>query len=122
MVEEINDRTDYIKIVKKNYFDWGINRNLILTGLHTCGSLAHSIIKTFLITEDINILCIVPCCYHLTNETFNEGVSFSKNARMLAQQSKERCTQNKLAASSLFFRTVLQAVFHSLGIIFFYFR
>ncbi|XP_012339766.1 methyltransferase-like protein 25 [Apis florea] len=116
VVEEINDNTDYIKMIKQNFCDWNINKNLILTGLHTCGSLTDSIIRTFLSTKDINILCIVPCCYHLTNETFNKKISFSKNARMLAQQSVERTVKNEFVSSSLFYRAILQVIFHSLGI------
>ncbi|KZC10559.1 Uncharacterized protein C12orf26 like protein [Dufourea novaeangliae] len=92
------------------------NKNLILTGLHTCGSLTHSIIKTFLVTKDIHLLCIVPCCYHLTNETFNKKINFSKNARMLAQQSIERSAENKSMSSSLFYRAVLQVILYSMGI------
>ncbi|XP_043524434.1 methyltransferase-like protein 25 isoform X3 [Frieseomelitta varia] len=116
VVEEINDRTDYIKMIKQNFCNWDINKNLILTGLHTCGSLTDSVIRTFLATKDINILCIVPCCYHLSNETFNKKISFSKNARMLAQQSIERSMKNKFVPSSLFYRAILQVTFHSLGI------
>ena len=103
-------------MIKENFCSWDINKNLILTGLHTCGSLTDSVIRTFLATKDINILCIVPCCYHLSNETFNKKISFSKNARMLAQQSIERSMKNKFVPSSLFYRAILQVTFHSLGI------
>ncbi|CAK9807444.1 Probable methyltransferase-like protein 25 [Anthophora quadrimaculata] len=120
VVEEINDRTDYVSMIKENFCDWNIDKNILLAGLHTCGSLTHSVIRTFLATKDINILCIVPCCYHLTNETFNKKVSFSKNARMLAQQSVERSRRNKFVSSSLFYRAILQVVLHSLGISFFF--
>ncbi|XP_034179206.1 putative methyltransferase-like protein 25 [Osmia lignaria lignaria] len=116
VVEEINEKTNYINMIKQRFCDWNINRNLILTGLHTCGSLTHSAIKTFLVTEDIRILCIVPCCYHLTNETFNRRISFSKNARMLAQQCIERSTKNKIMPSSLFYRAILQVILRSMGI------
>ncbi|XP_043247916.1 methyltransferase-like protein 25 [Colletes gigas] len=116
VVEEINEKTDYARMVKENFCDWNLDRNLVLTGLHTCGSLTHSIIETFLATDDIHLLCIVPCCYHLTNETFNKRINFSKNARMLAQQSIERSTENKFVSSSLFYRAVLQVILHSIGI------
>ncbi|XP_017889578.1 methyltransferase-like protein 25 [Ceratina calcarata] len=116
VVEEINSGTDYEKMVNQNFPEWDIDRNLLLTGLHTCGSLTDSSIKTFLSTKDIRSLCIVPCCYHLTNETFDQRISFSKNARMLAQQSVERSTRNTFVPSSLFYRAILQVVFHSLGI------
>lgn len=106
-------------MIKQNFCSWNINKNLILTGLHTCGSLTDSIIRTFLSTKDVNILCIVPCCYHLTNETFNKKISFSKNARMLAQQSVEKTIKNEFVPSSLFYRAILQVIFHSLGIFIF---
>ncbi|XP_003705960.1 putative methyltransferase-like protein 25 [Megachile rotundata] len=116
IVEEINEDTNYIDMIKERFYNWNIDRNLILTGLHTCGSLTHSVIKTFLVTEDIRVLCIVPCCYHLTNETFNKNICFSKNARMLAQQCVERSTKNKSISSSLFYRAILQVILHSMGI------
>ena len=116
VVEEINETTDYVRMVKENFRDWKLDKNLIVTGLHTCGSLTHSIIRTFLATKDINLLCIVPCCYHLTNETFDERVEFSKNARMLAQQSIERSSENKVIPSSLFYRAILQVILSSMGI------
>ncbi|XP_076241748.1 putative methyltransferase-like protein 25 isoform X2 [Calliopsis andreniformis] len=115
VVAEINERTDYVKMVKQKFSNWNVDRNLIVTGLHTCGSLTHSIIRTFLDTKAIHLLCIVPCCYHLTNETFNKRVNFSKNARMLAQQSIERSTESKIISSSLFYRAVLQVILHSMG-------
>lgn len=116
IVEEINEETDYVRMVKQKFCNWNLDRNLILTGLHTCGSLTRSIIETFLTTKDIQFLCIVPCCYHLTNETFNERINFSKNARMLAQQSVERSTAKKFISSSLFYRAILQVILHSMGI------
>lgn len=115
VVEEINETTDYVRMVKENFRDWKSNKNLIVTGLHTCGSLTHSIIRAFLATKDISLLCIVPCCYHLTNETFDERVEFSKNARMLAQQSIERSSENKVISSSLFYRAILQVTLSSMG-------
>ncbi|XP_015432481.1 PREDICTED: methyltransferase-like protein 25 [Dufourea novaeangliae] len=116
IVDEINESTDYIKMINEHFREWKLDKNLILTGLHTCGSLTHSIIKTFLVTKDIHLLCIVPCCYHLTNETFNKKINFSKNARMLAQQSIERSAENKSMSSSLFYRAVLQVILYSMGI------
>nr|XP_033324849.1 methyltransferase-like protein 25 [Megalopta genalis] len=116
IVDEIDENTNYIKMINENFQEWKLNKNLILTGLHACGSLTHSIIKTFLATKDIHLLCIVPCCYHLTNETLNKTINFSKNARMLAQQSIERSTNSKTVSSSLFYRAVLQVILHSIGV------
>ncbi|XP_020288739.1 methyltransferase-like protein 25 isoform X2 [Pseudomyrmex gracilis] len=114
VVQELNDTTDYAKMVNTCYPDWRLNRNLILTGLHTCGNLVHSVIKAFLRAEDIHLLFVVPCCYHLADESLSGRCNFSKNARMLAQQSLER-SKHKHLPSSLFYRAVLQVVLQSMG-------
>ncbi|KAM0730451.1 putative methyltransferase-like protein 25 [Formica fusca] len=115
VVQELDDTTDYNKIVNTNYPDWSVNRNLILTGLHTCGMLVHSVMKAFLHAKDIHLLFVVPCCYHLTDESLSGRWIFSKNARMLAQQSIERSRLNKHFSPSLFYRAVLQVILHSMG-------
>ncbi|KAG5313389.1 MET25 protein, partial [Acromyrmex insinuator] len=115
IVQELDDTTNYNKVVNTCYPDWSVNGNLILTGLHTCGMLVHSVIKAFLHAKDINLLLVVPCCYHLTNETLSGRWNFSKNARMLAQQSIERSRYNKHLSPSLFYRAVLQIILHSMG-------
>ncbi|XP_012061091.1 PREDICTED: methyltransferase-like protein 25 [Atta cephalotes] len=115
IVQELDDTTNYNKVVNTCYPDWNVNGNLILTGLHTCGMLVHSVIKAFLHAKDINLLLVVPCCYHLANETLSGCWNFSKNARMLAQQSIERSRYNKHLSPSLFYRAVLQIILHSLG-------
>ncbi|KAL0113685.1 hypothetical protein PUN28_012665 [Cardiocondyla obscurior] len=115
IVQELNDTTNYNEMVNTYYPDWSVNKNLILTGLHTCGMLVHSIIKAFLHTKDINLLLVVPCCYHLADETLSGCWNFTKNARMLAQQSIERSRCNKRLSPSLFYRAVLQVILHSMG-------
>lgn len=101
-------------MVNTCYPDWRLNTNLILTGLHTCGNLVHSVIKAFLRAEDIHLLFVVPCCYHLADESLSGRWNFSKNAKMLAQQSLER-SRHKHLPSSLFYRAVLQVVLQSMG-------
>ncbi|KAL6262549.1 hypothetical protein P5V15_005342 [Pogonomyrmex californicus] len=115
IVQKLDDTTNYNEMVNTCYPDWDINRNLILTGLHTCGMLVHSVIKAFLHTKDINLLLVVPCCYHLADETLSGCWNFSKNARMLAQQSIERSRHNKDLSPSLFYRAVLQVILRSMG-------
>lgn len=115
IVQELDDTTNYNKVVNTCYPDWSVNRNLILTGLHTCGMLVHSAIKAFLRATDINLLLVVPCCYHLADETLSGRWNFTKNARMLAQQSIERSRRNKNLSPSLFYRAVLQVILHSMG-------
>lgn len=115
IVQELNDMTNYNNLVNIYYPDWSVNKNLILTGLHTCGMLVHSVIKAFLRAKDINLLLVVPCCYHLADETLTGRWNFTKNARMLAQQSIERSKHNKHLSPSLFYRAVLQVILHSMG-------
>ncbi|XP_012222318.1 probable methyltransferase-like protein 25 [Linepithema humile] len=115
IVQELNDMTNYNEMVNTYYPNWSLNKNLILTGLHTCGGLVHSVIKTFLCSKDINLLFVVPCCYHLADESLSGRWNFSKNARMLAQQSIERSKHNKQLSPSLFYRAVLQVILHSMG-------
>ncbi|XP_025264573.1 methyltransferase-like protein 25 [Camponotus floridanus] len=114
VVQELDETTDYNKIVNTNYPDWSVNRNLILTGLHTCGMLVHSIMKASLYAKDIRLLFVVPCCYHLADESLSGRWIFSKNAKMLAQQSIER-SRHKHLSPSLFYRAVLQIILHSMG-------
>ncbi|XP_077266892.1 putative methyltransferase-like protein 25 isoform X1 [Temnothorax americanus] len=115
IVQELDDMTNYNKMVNIYYPDWIVNKNLILTGLHTCGMLVHSVIKAFLRAKDINLLLVVPCCYHLADETLSGRWNFTKNARMLAQQSIERSKRNKHLSPSLFYRAVLQVILRSMG-------
>ncbi|XP_015185003.1 PREDICTED: methyltransferase-like protein 25 [Polistes dominula] len=116
IVAKIDDNTDYNKMVHLNFPNWNLNNNLILTGLHTCGSLAHSIINVFLHNSHFKIICFVPCCYHLVNESFSKRITFSRNARMLAQQCIERTKKTKSLSPTLFYRALLQVLLHSMGI------
>ncbi len=55
-----------------------IGSDIMLTGLHTCGDLAPSMMRIFLANENARILCNVGCCYHLLNEEF----SLDKNGEL----------------------------------------
>lgn len=116
VVNKIDDNTDYGTMIKAHFPNWNLKNNLILTGLHTCGSLVHSLMKAFLRNDDIKIFCVVPCCYHLVNESFSKMFNFSKNARMLAQQCIERTKEFNSLSPSLFYRAVLQVLLHSMGL------
>ncbi|XP_011871222.1 PREDICTED: methyltransferase-like protein 25 [Vollenhovia emeryi] len=115
IVQELDDTTNYSKMVNTHCPDWSVNKNLILAGLHTCGMLVHSVIRAFVRARDINLLLVVPCCYHLADETLSGRWNFTRNARMLAQQSVERSKHNKHLSPSLFYRAVLQVILHSMG-------
>ncbi|XP_043684914.1 methyltransferase-like protein 25 isoform X1 [Vespula pensylvanica] len=116
VVTKIDDNTDYSTMVNIHFPNWNLKSNLILTGLHTCGSLAHSLMKVFLQNDDFKVICVVPCCYHLVNESFSKRINFSRNARMLAQQCIERTKEAKSLSPSLFYRALLQVLLHSMGL------
>ena len=44
--------------------------DIMLTGLHTCGDLASTMLKLFVSNSDVKCLCSVGCCYHLLTEEF----------------------------------------------------
>lgn len=43
---------------------------LMLTGLHTCGALGSNILRLFVNSPNVKVLCNVACCYHLMSEKF----------------------------------------------------
>lgn len=43
---------------------------LMLTGLHTCGALASSMLELFVNNPTVTVLCGVGCCYHYMGEAF----------------------------------------------------
>ncbi|XP_046834813.1 probable methyltransferase-like protein 25 [Vespa crabro] len=116
VVTKIDDNTDYNTMVNIHFPNWNLKSNLILTGLHTCGSLAHSLMKVFLQNDNFKVICVVSCCYHLVNESFTKRINFSRNARMLAQQCIERTKEAKSLSPSLFYRALLQVLLHSMGL------
>ncbi|KAK9085830.1 hypothetical protein Sjap_026241 [Stephania japonica] len=83
------------------------NSGLVLTGLHACGDLSITMLRTFAECEEIKAVVSVGCCYNLLTEegagkTRNEcgfplsggvksiGLYLGKSARDLACQSAER--------------------------------
>lgn len=43
---------------------------LMLTGLHTCGALGSNILRLFVNSANVKVLCNVACCYHLMSEKY----------------------------------------------------
>ena len=112
--EHIDDSTQYSKLAKISFPDVKVN-NLCLVGLHTCGSLVYSMVKSFLNNEDIKTLCVVSCCYHLADSSFNETYHLTRNQRMLAQQRLFTTLDANSYNPSLFYRAILQVILKSLG-------
>lgn len=48
----------------------GEGPTLMLTGLHTCGALGSNILRLFVNSPSVKVLCNVACCYHLMSEKF----------------------------------------------------
>ncbi|XP_071137332.1 probable methyltransferase-like protein 25 isoform X1 [Mytilus edulis] len=65
----VDDSLDITELVKQTGADSG-EGTLMLTGLHTCGSLGSSLQNMFINSSRTKVLCYVSCCYHLMNEEF----------------------------------------------------
>ncbi|BBH01536.1 S-adenosyl-L-methionine-dependent methyltransferases superfamily protein [Prunus dulcis] len=87
--------------------------SLVLAGLHACGDLSVTMLKTFMECKEVKAVVSVGCCYNLLSEEgFNHvgsqcgfpmscgvisaGISLGKSSRDLACQSAERwkCLEN----------------------------
>ncbi|KAJ8899169.1 hypothetical protein K2173_011956 [Erythroxylum novogranatense] len=95
------DRSELIGQVEGN------KMSFLLTGLHACGDLSVTMLKTFLECEEVKAVVSIGCCYNLLSEECSHsgvsgngfpmshgiksvGVSLGKNSRDLACQSAER--------------------------------
>lgn len=65
----VDESMDITELVKQTGADSG-EATLMLTGLHTCGSLGSSLQNMFINSSRTKVLCYVSCCYHLMNEEF----------------------------------------------------
>lgn len=65
----VNSQTSLIELVSDQL---GRSRAalLMLTGLHTCGNLSADILRLFVATPSIHVLCQLGCCYNLLSERF----------------------------------------------------
>ncbi|XP_075644693.1 uncharacterized protein LOC142615754 isoform X1 [Castanea sativa] len=81
--------------------------SLVLAGLHACGDLSVTMLKTFLACKEVKAIVSIGCCYNLLSEegidktetqcgfpmsagVKSAGFSLGKNSRDLACQSAER--------------------------------
>ncbi|KAK7243942.1 hypothetical protein RIF29_38756 [Crotalaria pallida] len=81
--------------------------SIVLAGLHACGDLSVTMLKTFLECKDVKAVVSIGCCYNLLSEASitdagsecgfpmsqaarSTGLSLGKSARDLACQSAER--------------------------------
>ncbi|XP_051128756.1 uncharacterized protein LOC127249799 isoform X2 [Andrographis paniculata] len=82
------------------------NTSLILAGLHACGDLSVTMLRTFMECHEVKAVISIGCCYNLLSEGVNggddqcgfpmskgakfAGLQIGKNGRDLACQSAER--------------------------------
>ncbi|XXG74640.1 hypothetical protein AAC387_Pa07g3311 [Persea americana] len=112
----------------------GFKFSLVLAGLHACGDLSVTMLRTFLDCKEVKALVSIGCCYNLLSEQCSEdtgskcgfplstgaklsALSLGKNALDLACQSAERWRRlTKDAALQNFevhaFRGAFQMVLH----------
>uniref|UniRef100_A0A5B6ZYY4 Methyltransferase domain-containing protein n=2 Tax=Davidia involucrata TaxID=16924 RepID=A0A5B6ZYY4_DAVIN len=80
--------------------------SLLLAGLHACGDLSVTMLRTFLVCKDVKAVVSIGCCYNLLSEEVENadsqcgfpmskgiksaGLSLGKSSRDLACQSAER--------------------------------
>ena len=81
----VDDSTDLSQLVADHFpcdvTESSEQKNLLLTGLHTCGDLAAQVLRMFLVHDDVRAVCQVGCCYHLMEERYSgdssRGLCFS---------------------------------------------
>jgi len=123
LTQFVEEGSDIGDLVKKHFP--GKSDNFGLIGLHTCGDLAPTSLRTFLSSPGARFLCNVGCCYnHLTEDNLSTTQGFplshhlqtkkfklGRSARMLAVQPLDRlATSNTLPNKSLLWRAVLEVI------------
>ena len=65
----VNSQTEMTGLVS-HLHGTASTHHLMLTGLHTCGDLSVNILRQFVSTLSVHVVCQVACCYNLLTETF----------------------------------------------------
>lgn len=81
----------------------------LLTGLHTCGSLAPSMLRLFIQDDAVRALCGVGCCYQLMQERFLDESGYWQGPHCGMQGSRLSCREMRNRFS---FLVCLCACFH----------
>lgn len=101
------DHTELVEEKLKTLCDEKSDNSLVLAGLHACGDLSVTMLKTFLECEEVKAVVSIGCCYNLLSEEdtdnteihcgfpLSRGVKsacfpLGKSSRDLACQSAER--------------------------------
>ncbi|XP_064627763.1 probable methyltransferase-like protein 25 [Lineus longissimus] len=138
LTQFIDSKTDLKSLVKEHLGSSAGNGQVLLTGLHTCGNLAPSMLRIFSENDAVGSICNVGCCYQHVEEEFfpnpflhvggddpvpNESgfpmssyltgrqVKLGRNARMLASQPMDRIAAGGInSQKSLYWRAILQQI------------
>jgi len=124
LTQYVEDGADIGDLVDKNFPRK--NHNYGLIGLHTCGNLASTSLRTFLTSPGCKFICNVGCCYNhlsedakgfpLSKHLQNQQFTLPRLARMLAVQPLERlATSNTLPNKSLLWRAVLEMILNKVA-------
>ncbi|KAJ3336177.1 hypothetical protein HDU93_003492 [Gonapodya sp. JEL0774] len=101
---------------------------LVVVGLHTCGDLAITALRSFVNTDQVYATVNVGCCYNLlTSSGFplseclrTHGFDLDRDGKSLANQNVARWSddinETELTFQKLFFRAILDVIFHDLNI------
>jgi len=65
----VNSQTSLSEVVSEQH-GGSSAECLMLTGLHTCGNLSADILRLFVATPSVHVLCQLGCCYNLLSERF----------------------------------------------------
>lgn len=70
----ITETTDFLQLLKENFDTINLTHPAIcLSGLHTCGNLASSCLRTFRDSNQIAAVCNIGCCYNNLDEQFKHS-------------------------------------------------
>ncbi|XP_071114458.1 probable methyltransferase-like protein 25 [Haliotis cracherodii] len=129
--------------VKESVVELGLDPDkarMLLTGLHTCGGLGSSLLRLFVNSPSVAVMCNVACCYHLLEEELVAGpfgddasapcvnsdfpmssylqegqIGLGKAARNIACLSVHRMAAEKqLQGQSFYARALLEKIIHDL--------
>lgn len=74
VTEFVDDHTDLGALLTTHFIDMPANDSgafsVLLTGLHTCGDLAASLLRLYSCSTHVSVTCHVGCCYHMISERY----------------------------------------------------
>ena len=86
ITEFVTPNTDLLEMISKHgHCD---SDAVLLSGLHTCGDLAPTMIRLYIENEACKVICSVGCCYHFIYEEFITS-PFQPNSKYMKVKSSD---------------------------------